>query len=107
MGVARTGDTLGGVAQVGIMCGGVVVSLLKVCAVSCKMLWRRLRSCSFVSPKCWAGTLCWSACARLATVAMMALAGVIEGIVIYLCLKKTDAEIWVVRVLVVQTVQHL
>jgi hypothetical protein len=43
----------------------------------------------------------------LEAAAMMASAGVTVGIVMYLCLKNTEAEIRVVRVLVVHTVQHL
>ena len=73
----------------------------------CSISWRRCRSCNVVAPRCWAGILVVRACARLAAAAMMASAGVTVGVVMYLCLKNTDAEFRVVRVLVIHTVQHL
>ena len=56
-----------------------------------------VRSACFVLPSCCAARLVVSRCDSFAVAAMMASAGVTWGFVMYLCLKKTVAEMQVVR----------
>ncbi len=53
----------------------------------------RVRSACCVLPSCCVARLAVSRCDRFAVAAMMASAGVTEGLVIELCLKNTMAEI--------------
>ena len=62
-----------------------------------------MRICSSVRLVCCKLLLCWATrnlvrrCDRLAVAAILASAGVTEGLVIYLCLKETVAEMRVVH----------
>ena len=69
-------------------------------------LWSRVRSASCAAFRCAAAVLDVRACARFAAAAMMASAGVTVGLVMYLCLKNTVAEMHVDRETGVHTVQH-
>ena len=67
----------------------------------------RLRSAYFICPMDCAFTFFRRASARLLAAAIIVSAGVTVGLVIYLCLKNIVPEILVVRVVLVQTFQHL
>ena len=70
------------------------------------ILWSRVRLASCVAFRCAAVVLDMRTCARFAVAAMMASAGVTVGLVMYLCLKNTVAEMRVDRETGVHTVQQ-
>ena len=70
------------------------------------ILWSRVRSASCVALRCAAVVMFIRTCARFAVAAMMASAGVTVGLVIYLCLKNTVAEMCVDWETGVHTVQQ-
>ena len=70
------------------------------------ILWSQVRSASCVAFRCAAVVLDMRTCARFAVAAMMASAGVTVGLVMYLCLKNTVAEMRVNRETGVHTVQQ-
>ena len=69
-------------------------------------LWIRVRSASCDAFRCAAAVLDMRTCDRFAVAAMMASAGVTVGLVMYLCLKNTVAEMCVDRETGVHTVQQ-
>jgi hypothetical protein len=75
----------------------------------CVRISSHVRSAHFKSLPCLATRLTRLVvrrCVRLAAAAMIASAGVTEGLMMYLCLKKTVAEIRVVHEDGVHTFQH-
>ena len=64
-------------------------------AAAVSICWRCLRSARLELLRCCAWIFLLSVWARLAAAAMMASAGVTVGLVMYLCLKNTVAEILV------------
>ena len=70
------------------------------------ILWSRVRSASCVAFRCAAVVLDMRTWDKFAVVAIMASAGVTVGLVMYLCLKNTVAEMHVVWETGVLTVQQ-
>ena len=65
-----------------------------------------MRSASCEEVRCAAADLDMRTCARFAVVAMMASASVTMGLMMYLCLKNTVAEMPVARETGVHTIQQ-
>ena len=103
-------DTSGcGVLCLGCLtCSGFCdrMACASVVAVGLMILCRQVRSTSCDEFRCAAVLLAMRTCARFAVAAMMASAGVIVGLVMYLCLKNTVAEMRVERETGVHTIQQ-
>ena len=91
-----------------LTCGGFCdrLACASVGDVGSMILCRRVRSASCDEFRCAATLLDMRTCARFAVVAMMASAGVMVGLVMYLCLKNTVAEMRVERETGVHTIQQ-
>ena len=92
----------------GLPCSGFCDSMACASGVACgsMILCRQVRSASCNAFRCAAVVLDMRTCARFAVAAMMASAGVIVGLVMYLCLKNMVAEMRVERETGVHTIQQ-
>ena len=70
------------------------------------IFWSRVRSASCDAFRCVAAVLDMRTWDRFGVAAMMASAGVMVGLVMYLCLKNSIAEMCVVRETGVHTIQQ-
>ena len=70
------------------------------------ILWSQIRSASCDAFRCAAAVLDMRTWDRFAVATMIASAGVMVGLVMYLCLKNTVAKMHVVRETGVHTVQQ-